>query len=79
MKICAAGQELNNVSFMLEMIDRTGKCVWQKSEDRFQINHVMQLVITQLSVYVSKLLKRKVYSDLLEEYRRSTYVKYFLG
>lgn len=61
MKICAAGQELNNVSFMLEMIDRTGKCVWQKSEDRFQINHVMQLVITQLSVYANKLLKRKVY------------------
>lgn len=61
MKICAAGQELNNVSFMLEMIDRAGKCVWQKSEDRFQINHVMQLVITQLSVYASKLLKRKVY------------------
>lgn len=47
MKICAAGQELDNVSFMLEMIDRTGKCVWQKSEDGFQINHVTQLVITQ--------------------------------
>lgn len=56
MKTCAAEQELNNVSFMLEMIDRIGKRVWQKSEDRFQINHVLQLVITQLSVYASKIL-----------------------
>jgi len=67
------------VSFMLEMIDRTGKCVWQKSDDRFQINHVMQLVITQLSVYFTKLLKRKVYLDLLEEYRGSTNVNCFLA
>jgi len=64
---------------MLEMIDRTGKCVWQKSDDRFQINHVMQLVITQLSVYFTKLLKRKVYLDLLEEYRGSTNVNCFLA
>lgn len=47
MKICAAGQELDNVSFMLEMIDRTGKCIWQKCEVGFQINHVTQSVITQ--------------------------------
>lgn len=79
MKICAAGQELNNVSFVLEMIDRIGKCVWQKSEDRFQIKHVLQLVITQLSVYASKLLKRKVYPNLLEKNGRSTSVKYFLA
>lgn len=79
MKIHAAGQELNNVSFMLKRIDSTGKCLWQKSEDISQTNHVTQLVITQLSLYASKQVKRKVYLDLREENRRSLYVKYFLA